>query len=84
MGGFGSYSLATLTLGFNCGFISTSACGSSIWGLLLGCPGGLGFAPVRATCGGGAAAWVTGVLVLTGVLITPGTQGSWQLGQQEI
>ena len=27
--GFGSSSLATLALGFNCGFISTSACGSS-------------------------------------------------------
>ena len=26
---FGSSSLATLPLGFNCGFISTSACGSS-------------------------------------------------------
>ena len=28
--GFGSSSLATLPLGFNCGFISTSTCGSSI------------------------------------------------------
>ena len=27
--GFGSSSLVTLPLGFNCGFISTSACGSS-------------------------------------------------------
>ena len=27
---FGSSSLATLPLGFNCGFTSTSACGSSI------------------------------------------------------
>ena len=26
---FGSSSLASLPLGFNCGFISTSACGSS-------------------------------------------------------
>ena len=33
---------------------------------------------MRARCGGGAAAWVTGVLA------APGTQGSWQLGQQEI
>ena len=32
-------------------------------------PGGLGFAPVRARCGGGAAAWVAGVLT------APGTQG---------
>ena len=36
------------------------------------------FAPVRARCGGGAAAWVAGVLA------APGTQGGWWLGQQEI
>ena len=38
--GFGSSSLATLTLGFNYGFISTSACGSSTCrgGFLLGLP----------------------------------------------
>jgi len=48
------------------------------WGLLLRCPKGLGSAPVRARCGGGAAAWVTGVLA------APGTQGGWRLGQQEI
>ena len=48
------------------------------WGLLPGCPGGLGFAPVRARCGGGAAAWVAGVLA------APGTQGSWWPGQHEI
>ena len=33
---------------------------------------------MRARCEGGAAAWVAGVLA------APGTQGSWQLGQQEI
>ena len=76
--GFGSSSLVTLPLGFNCGFISTSACGSSIGVCSWGCPGGLGFAPVRTRCGGGAAAWVTGVLVALG------TQGSWWLRQQEI
>ena len=38
----------------------------------------LGFAPVRARCGGGAVAWVAGVLA------APGTQGSCRLGQQEI
>ena len=43
-----------------------------------GCPGGLGFAPVRARCGGDAAAWVARVLAALG------TQGSWRLGQQEI
>ena len=71
-------SLATLPLGFNCGFISTSACGSSTGVCSWGFPGGLGFAPVRSRCGGGAAAWVTGVLA------APDTQGSWQLGQQEV
>ena len=54
--GFGFSSLATLPLGFNCGFISTSACGSSTGVCSWGCPGGLGLAPVRAGCGGGAAA----------------------------
>ena len=33
---------------------------------------------MRARCGGGAAAWDTGVLA------APGAQGSWWLGQQEI
>ena len=68
--GFGSSSLATLPLGFNCGFISTSA-----WGHPLGfAPEAaleVGFAPMRARCGGGAAAWVTGVLT------APGIQGGW-------
>ena len=76
--GFGSSSLATLPLGFNCGFISTSACDwpTGVWS--WGCPGGLGSAPVRPRCGGGAAAWVAGALA------APGPQGGWQLGQQEI
>ena len=69
--GFRSSSLATLPLGFNCGFISTSAWGSSTGVCSWGCPGGLG-------CGGVAAAWVAGVLA------APGTQGSWWLEQQEI
>ena len=38
----------------------------------------LGLPPVRARCGGGAAAWVAEFLE------APDTQGSWQLGQQEI
>ena len=71
--GFGSSSLVTLPLGYTCGFIFTSAFGSSTGVCSWGCPGGLGFAPVRARCGGGAAAWVTEVLV------TQGTQGSWWL-----
>ena len=36
--GFASSSLATLPLGFNCGFISTSACGSSAEVQLLKLP----------------------------------------------
>ena len=76
--GFGSSSLDTLPLGFIYGFISTSVFGSSTGVCSWGCPGGLGFAPVRARCGGGAAAWVARVLA------APGTQGSWRLGQQEI
>ena len=61
--GFGSSSLATLPLGFNCGFISISACGSSMgvcsWGYL----GGLGFA-----------LWGPGVEVVQLL----GSQGFWQ------
>ena len=76
--GLGSSSLATLPLGFNCGFISTSTCGLSTGVCSWGCPGGLGLAPIRARCGDGAAACVAGVLA------APGTQGSWRLGQQEI
>ena len=76
--GFGSSSLATLPLGSNCGFISTSAYGLSTGVWSWGFPGGLGFAPVTARCGGGTAAWVSGVLA------APATQGSWQLGKQEI
>ena len=48
------------------------------WDLLLRLPWRLGFAPARARCGGGAAAWVSGVLA------APGTQGGWWPGQQEI
>ena len=76
--GFGSSCLAILPLGFNCGFISTSACGSSIGVCSWGCPGGLGFAPLRARGGAGADTWVAGVLAV------PGAQGNWRLGQQEI
>ena len=67
--GFGSSSFITLPLGFNCGFISTSVCGSSTGVCSCCCPGALGSAPVKARCGGGAAAWVAGVLA------APGTQG---------
>ena len=76
--GFGSSSVATLPLSFNCGFISTSACESSTGICSWGCPRGLGSSPMRARYRGGAAAWVAGVLA------APGTQGSWQLGKQEI
>ena len=76
--GFGSSSLAALLLGFNCGFIPASARGSSTGVSSRGCPGGPGFAPVRARCGGDAVALVGGVLA------SPGTQESLWLGQQEI
>ena len=72
--GFGSCSLATLPLGFNCGFISTSACGLSTGACSWGRPGEPGSAP--------------GVEV--GQLLEwPGfwqhsTQGSWRLGRQEL
>ena len=57
----------------HCPWVSTAGLFSP---LLVSCP--LGFASGRARCGGGAAAWVTGVLA------APGTQGIWQLEQQEI
>ena len=75
---FGSSCLATLPLGFNYVSFSTSACGLSTGVFSRGCLGGLGFAPVRARCGGGAAAWVTRVLA------APDTERRWQLEQQEI
>ena len=64
--GFGSSSLATLPLGFNYGFISTSTCASPTGVCSCGYPGGLGSPPARARCGGGAAAWVAGVLEALG------------------
>ena len=61
--GFGSSSLATPPLGFNCGFISTSACGPSPGLCSWGCPGRLGF----ALWGSGAEA-----------MQLLGSQGFWQ------
>ena len=63
---FGSSSLATLRLGFSCGFISTSteaaleSLGLPLWG-----PG----------------VEVVQLLGSQGFMAAPGTQGSWQLGQ---
>ena len=74
---FGSSSLATLPLGFSRSFISTSACGLSTGVCSRGCPGGLGFALMRARCGDEAATWVAGILAV------PGTQRSWQLGSRK-
>ena len=76
--GFGSSSLVTIPLCYNCGFIYTYACESSIGVCSWGCLGVLGSAPVRTRLGHGAAAWITGALG------APGTQGSQQQGQQEI
>ena len=75
--GLGS-SLVTLPLGFNCGFISTSTCGSSTGVQLLRLPWRIWVCPSEGQVGGGAAAWVMGALT------TPGTQSSRRLGQQEI
>ena len=74
----GPSSLATLPLGFSCGFISTSPCGSSLGFAPETALEELGLPPVRARCGGGAAAWVAGALA------APGTHGSQGLGQQEV
>ena len=71
--GFGSSSLATLPLGFNCGFISTSACGLSTGVCSWGCPEGLGSAPKRTRCGSDAAACDAAACV-AGVLAETGTQ----------
>ena len=49
--GFGSASLVTLPLGFNCGFISTSACRLPTGLCSRCCLGRLGFASVRARYG---------------------------------
>ena len=78
MGRFWVFFLSHTALGFNCGFIFTSTCGSSTGVCSRGCPGRLELAPVRARCGGGAAAWVAGFLA------APGTQGNWRPGQQGI
>ena len=67
-------------------FLSHTSPGFQLWFLLhlcmwvisSGCPRGLGSAPERTGCGGGLADLVTGALVV------PGTQGSWQLGKQVI
>ena len=48
------------TLGLNCGFISTSACGLSHGFVPEGCHGRLVSALVRTRCGGGATSWVAG------------------------
>ena len=61
--GLGSSSLATLPQGFNCGSVSTSACGSSTGVCSWGCPGGLGL-PL----------WGPGVEVVQLL----GLQGVWQ------
>ena len=58
--GFWSASSATLPLGFSCGCIPTSACGSSTGVCSWDSPGRLRSALVRAGCGGGTVAWVKG------------------------
>ena len=76
--GFWSSSLATLPLEFSCGFIPTSACGSSTGVCSWGCPGRLRCALVRTGCGGGSVAWITGTLVV------PSVQRCWWPQVQEL
>ena len=61
--GLGFSFLATLCLGFNCGFISTSVYESSPGVYFSGCPGGLGSALGKT---GGEVVWLLGL------------QGPWQ------
>ena len=70
--------LRHLPLDFTCGFIFTFACDSSTGVYSWGFPGGLGCAPGRTECGGGAVAWIAGALAV------PGTKGSHWVGKQEI
>ena len=58
--------LATLPLKLACGFIPTSACGSSTGVCSWGSLGGLGSAALRSEHEGSAAAWITGIPAATG------------------
>ena len=70
--------LSRLPLDFTCGFISTCACESSTGVYSCGSTGRLECASGRTEYGGGAVAWIAGVLAV------PGTKGSHWLGQLEI
>ena len=74
----GSSSLVTLPPGFQLWFYFHLCMCVVHWSLLLRLPWRAWVCPMRARCGGAAAAWVAEVLVV------PGTQGSWWPGQQEI
>ena len=63
---FGSSTLATLPLSFNCDFIFTSACESSTGVLLLSLLWRTWVCPVRTRCRGGTAAWIAGALAPPG------------------
>ena len=76
--GSGSSSLATLPLGFNCGFISTSTCGSPTGVYLLRLSWRAWVCSYEGQMWRWCSWWVSRVLA------APGTQGSWRLGQQEI
>ena len=64
--GFGSSSLVTLPRVWFVVLFTLLHMRSSTGVFSWGCPGGLGFAPVRARCRGNTAAWVTGVLAVPG------------------
>ena len=70
--GFGSPSSATLPWDSTVALFPPLHVGRPLG--FTSCPGGPGSAPVRAGCGGGAAAWATGVLA------APGPQGGRRLG----
>ena len=74
--GFGSSFSATLPL-FQLWFYVRLYMWMVHWGLLLRLPWRPWVCPCEARCGGGAAAWVTGVHA------APGSQGGWRLGQQQ-
>ena len=78
VGGFGVFLLGHTAPGFQLWFYSHLCMWVVHWGLLLRLPWRTWLCPCKGQCGGGAAAWVTGVLA------APGTQGGWRLGQQEI
>ena len=72
----GSSSLVTLPPGFQLLFYFHLCMCVVHWSLLLRLPWRAWFCPMRARCGGAAAAWVAEVLVVSGSIRGVGGQGS--------